>query len=479
MPFWHSLRGKGLLAMLAMLAYVAASTWYVSLERAGILESMGALQQVAEHEKALAVAEAAIDAARVDVAQAGASGTSEPMSPGELAMLMESSTRPLAALETFDASYAGLTRAIDRSHRSLAAARDRDHWIDLRETMARTAADLDLRKRNLEQHRLSLTTQYHQRYDAVTIESIGLAIAGIAVFGTVVAWFFARLTHDIRRLEHHARAVVQGARGHPLRSQRRDELGGLMRAVDQMADDLDAREKTIEFDHQRRSHVDKMSAVGALAAGVAHEVNNPLAVISGLAQELQSVDAPAVVREQATSILEHVQRAAFAARHLAEVAQPPPAALDWVDVNGLVRRTVDLMRFDKRYRSLQIESKLSPELPSIRHSGETVQHALMRALTVACDAALLAPQATRTVRVQSRKGPEPDCVEVVFGFDGTIDLRDPALQRTVIFTRSILAPMAGWLSIDPRAESPARIVVKLLDVPAQGFAPASSESSHG
>ena len=54
-PFWQSLRAKGLLATLALLTYVLASVWYVSLERARILESVEALQEIAKHEKALAL----------------------------------------------------------------------------------------------------------------------------------------------------------------------------------------------------------------------------------------------------------------------------------------------------------------------------------------------------------------------------------------------------------------------------------------
>ena len=188
-----------------------------------------------------------------------------------------------------------------------------------------------------------------------------------AAFGAFAAWFFARLAGDIRRLEAHARLIVQGRRGVALDVQRDDELGRLMHAVNRMAADLDEREQRLQIDEQQRSHREKLQAVGALAAGVAHEVNNPLAVIAGVAQDLGSLEgsvpAPRVA-QAAQLILSQAQRASQASRNLAELAAPQPTEFDWVDVNAMVRRVLQLMGYDRRYRGIGFHSELDGELPA-------------------------------------------------------------------------------------------------------------------
>jgi two-component system, NtrC family, sensor kinase len=448
LPLRKSLRARGLITTLALLVYFAAAGTYVAAERLRINDSVQGLETLARHEKAVALAEAAVGAALVDVKEASNAERSEPNSPTDLRLYMESCATLFAALDEFDPGYVRLQRAIERSYDALRAQPVRANWIELRESLSRAASELEIRRGKLADQRGGLVSAYQRAYDAVTVQTLGLGVFGLVAFGSLAAWFFARLAHDIGRLEAHARGIVQGRRGVALPVQREDELGRLMHAVNRMAVDLDEREQRLALEGQQRSHQDKMLAVSALAAGMTHEVNNPLAVIVGSAQLLRdeagTVQA-AEVAAHAEQILAQAQRAAQAARALAEVAAPQPADIAWFDLEALVRQVLRWTAYDKRWRGHTFEVRAAGPLPAVRGSADTVQQVLMQLLPLACEAAASAPDKPPrvTLALDAAAG---GTVQVSLIFPAAMDFAQEIVQRELVLARAALAPLGANLA---------------------------------
>ncbi len=448
LPLRRSLRSKGVVATLALLAYVLASGLYLATERGEILASMEALDRLSQHEKAVALAEARVHGALADDALNSSPARPPAAGTEALAVAMQSIDKLFEALDEFDPTYALRARAIDRSFQALMALPDRANRIDLHTSLVRTADELEIRRHGLAEQREALALGYQRQYDAVTVESLLLAMVGMALFGSLAAWFFARLAGDIQRLEIHARQIVRGVRGVEIRVRRDDELGRLMHAVNRMALDLDEREQQIEVDNQRRSYQDKMLSVGALAAGMAHEVNNPLAAITGAAQALRAATEPLTPQqldEPTQLILAQAERAAHAARHLADVAAPEAAEPDWIDLNGMVRRVIQLSGYDRRYRHLRFETDLDPLLPAVRTAGDALRQVLMQIMSLACEAMVAAGPQGACLQVATAAGQRQITLQI--SFPPLLDSSRPEVQRALLICRAIIEPQGGQLAL--------------------------------
>ncbi|MFC1707307.1 PAS domain S-box protein, partial [Planctomycetota bacterium] len=106
-------------------------------------------------------------------------------------------------------------------------------------------------------------------------------------------------------------------------------------------------------------HQDKIAAVGTLAAGVAHEIGNPLLAISMAAQSLLRKTDDEYQKKKLDLIGTHIDRISKIVRQMSDLARPPTDEKSRCDINDVVTRALDIVRYDKRAKRSDIRLELA------------------------------------------------------------------------------------------------------------------------
>jgi signal transduction histidine kinase len=148
-----------------------------------------------------------------------------------------------------------------------------------------------------------------------------------------------------------------------------DYLGQLNAALRENQAQLEARiaERTREL-QQAQAHVlhqEKMAAFGLLAAGIAHEVGNPLTSISSLVQMLQRRDCDNYTREKLALVSGQLQRIQSTLRELVNFSRPASTERTRVALADILDEALHIAKYYKRTKGRVVVPRVSPELPPL------------------------------------------------------------------------------------------------------------------
>ncbi len=197
---------------------------------------------------------------------------------------------------------------------------------------------------------------------------VATLIASIVIGGFVALHLKKRLTTPLRALLEGVERVRQGDLNHRFKVTGDAECRTLGDAFNQAYDSLrKAQDRILQ--------AEKMAFVGKLAAGVAHEVGNPLASISSVAQMMRRECHDDKEAERLDLIMQHISRVSKVVRELLTFSRPGPEDGEAgrggrVEIETLLEHTLSLLRWDKRASRIQISSDCEPNL-SIAHGNSS------------------------------------------------------------------------------------------------------------
>jgi two-component system, NtrC family, sensor kinase len=160
---------------------------------------------------------------------------------------------------------------------------------------------------------------------------------------------------------------------------------------------------------ERISQAEKLAAIGTLAAGIMHEINNPLATIAACAESLELADpgAPEPLRDGLRLIQSEVRRCKGITDSLLDFSRPKSADKTLLDVNAAIERTLFILKHHTRFKKLDVRLELDPTLGSVVLANEEqLVQVFMSLLLNAMDAM----QERGTVELRTRWGENADSV---------------------------------------------------------------------
>ncbi len=204
-----------------------------------------------------------------------------------------------------------------------------------------------------------------------------LGVVVLLVLLTGLAFYASqRLVVPIRQLVYAAQDIGDGLLHSPIRIHSRDEIGLLAKELDEMRQKLldyyENLEKMVEErtrDLQKAQfqimHQEKMASIGLLAAGIAHEIGNPLTSISSLTQLLKRRLKDPDNLEYLSNIMKNIDRISRIVRELVDFSRPSNYESRYTNVNEVLEAAVGIARYDSRSKFIEFHLELDPNLPPV------------------------------------------------------------------------------------------------------------------
>jgi len=165
------------------------------------------------------------------------------------------------------------------------------------------------------------------------------------------------------------------------------------------------------------AHAERMATIGRLVAGVAHEVNNPLAAILGFTDLLiENPEMPASARESLDIILQETQRTKNIVQDLLSFARQRPAQREAVRLGTILRQTIKLRSYDFTSHGVEVVEEFEEDLPATIGDSQQLQQVFLNIVNNAYDAI---QEAGRRGKITLRSKRTRDSIEVAISDNGT------------------------------------------------------------
>jgi signal transduction histidine kinase len=219
----------------------------------------------------------------------------------------------------------------------------------------------------------------------------GILLASTTAVYVLGVWYVGR---PVQRLRDRLRAIADGDLDSPLVLAQNDEIGDLAREIDGMCTKLAEARRQLAAETEARldaldqlRHTDRLTTIGQLAAGVAHELGTPLSVISGRAEMI--ADGEATGERAAASarvIVDQARHMAAMIRELLDFSRQRGPRFGLTSVRGLCERTVDLLAPIARRQRVEIVSRLADDPLLVSADEHQIEQALVNLIVNAVQA---------------------------------------------------------------------------------------------
>jgi signal transduction histidine kinase len=248
-------------------------------------------------------------------------------------------------------------------------------------------------------------------HDEIAIATFRAVAVSTAIFVIGLALIFVitvRMTQPLEKLTVAAKRIEEGDLKYRVNIQRDDEIGTLSVAFDQMAERLMQRERELKQSQDTLRRADRLSSLGLLTAGLAHEIRNPLVAIRTFTQLLpERYDDPEFREGFQGLALKEVDRICGLITDLLSFARPSKPNVAPVDVSEVVDNIARILESQAKEKGIAIERKFGENLPKAWIDREQMKQVFMNLILNAIQAMKGPGTVTLISRAVSKNGTQP------------------------------------------------------------------------
>ena len=211
------------------------------------------------------------------------------------------------------------------------------------------------------------------------LRNLVIVSLGLLLFSAVLGVFASRqITRHLEELSRSAREIGQGRFDIKVEVDSRDEIGELAASFNEMASELNAREKALLAAQAQLIQSEKLAAFGQLGAGIAHEVKNPLAGILGYVQlSLRKVEPETPIHSNLKVIEKETRRCKAIIDNLLKFARQERVACEPIELNRVAEDTAALVDHQLGMHQVRLEKELAENLPRVLGNANQLQQVLL------------------------------------------------------------------------------------------------------
>ncbi|MBI4180885.1 MAG: PAS domain S-box protein [Chloroflexi bacterium] len=166
---------------------------------------------------------------------------------------------------------------------------------------------------------------------------------------------------------------------------------------------------------EQQYHINRLASIGELVAGVAHELNNPLASVIGYSELVLSGELSPAMKSDIEVIHSNAQRAVTIVRNLLAFARRQEPQKRLLNVNDLIRHVMEMRGYELKVGNIEVITEISDELPNVLADSQQLEQVFLNIILNAEQAMLEAHnRGCLTIRTRARRG----MVNIIFTDDG-------------------------------------------------------------
>jgi len=217
---------------------------------------------------------------------------------------------------------------------------------------------------------------------------LGVTLAGM-IAAISISWFLAKgITRPIRRLVLASRRLAEGDLDARVNLESRDEMGMLGDTFNMMAASVKESDRKLRETTERKlMESEKLATIGRLAAGVAHEINNPLTAVMTFSHLMLEDSAPDDPRREDLELMIHeTTRCRDIVRKLLDFSRERKPEKRLVSVNSLIEQTLSILVTQAVFHDIKIMKTLAQDLPDTTVDPAQIQQVLTNIIVNAAEA---------------------------------------------------------------------------------------------